>query len=57
MLNIAYTHASVILAIFYYHMLQNKQSDKHSLYSMTSVHGCVLGISNKVEYLDKKKSY
>ena len=37
MLNIAYTHASVIVAIFYYHMLQNKQSDRHSLYSMTSV--------------------
>ena len=37
MLNIAYTHASVVLVIFRYHMLQNKQSDRHSLYSMTSV--------------------
>ena len=37
MLNIAYTHTSVVLAIFHYHMLQNRQSDRHSLYSMTSV--------------------
>ena len=37
MLNIAYTHASVVLVIVHYHMLQNKQSDRHSLYSMTSV--------------------
>ena len=37
MLNIAYTHASVILVIFHYHMLQNKQSNRHSLNSMTSV--------------------
>ena len=37
MLNIAYTHASVVLVICHYHMLQNNQSDRHSLYSMTSV--------------------
>ena len=37
MLNIAYTHASVVLVIFHHHMLQNKQSDRHSIYSMTSV--------------------
>ena len=37
MLNIAYTHASVVSAIFYYYMLQNKQSNRYSLYSMTSV--------------------
>ena len=37
MLNMAYTHASVVLVIFHYHMLKNKQSDRHSLYSMTSV--------------------
>ena len=37
MLNIAYTHGSVVLVIFHYHMLQNKQSNSHSLYSMTSV--------------------
>ena len=37
MLNIAYTHASVVLVILYYHMLQNRQSNRHSLYSMTSV--------------------
>ena len=37
MLNIAYTHASVVLVIFRYHMPQNKQSNTYSLYSMTSV--------------------
>ena len=37
MLKIAYTHASVVLVIFHYHMLQNKQFNRHSLYSMTSV--------------------
>ena len=37
MLNIAYTHESVVLAIFHYYMLQNKQSNRHSLYSITSV--------------------
>ena len=37
MLNIAYTHASVVLVIFHYYMLQNKLSNRHSLYSMTSV--------------------
>ena len=37
MLNIAYTHASVVLVIFHYDMLQNKQSNSHSLYSMASV--------------------
>ena len=54
MLNIAYTHVSVILVIFYYYMLQNKQSNSRSLYSMTSV--VVFCISYKVEYLDKKRS-
>ena len=37
MLNIAYTHASVVLVIFIITMLQNKQSNKYSLYSMTSM--------------------
>ena len=37
MLNIAYTRASVVLVIFCYYMLQNKQFNRHSLYSMTSV--------------------
>ena len=37
MLNIAYTPASVVLVIFHYYMLQNKQSNRHSLYSMTLV--------------------
>ena len=36
MLNIVYTHASVVLVIFHYCTLQNKQSNKYSLYSMTS---------------------
>ena len=33
-------------------MLHNKQSDRHSLCG-----GCVICISNKVEYLDKEESY
>ena len=41
MLNIAYTHASVVLVTFYYYMLQNRYSlsisSRYSLYSMTSV--------------------
>ena len=37
MLNIAYTHASVVLVIFYCYVLQNKQSNRYSLHSMTSV--------------------
>ena len=37
MLNIAYTHASVFLVIFHYYMRQNEQSNRYSLYSMTSV--------------------
>ena len=46
MLNIAFTHASVVLVIFIIiYMLQNKQSNRYSLYGMTSV--VVL-----LEYLD-----
>ena len=37
MLNIAYAHASMVLVIVHYYMLQNKQSNRYSLYSMTSV--------------------
>ena len=37
MLNIAYIHSSVVSDTFHYYMLQNKQSNSHSLYSMTSV--------------------
>ena len=37
MLNIAYIHASVVLVIFHYYTLQNKQFNRYSLYSMTSV--------------------
>ena len=58
MLNIAYTHASVVLVIFHYHMLQNKQSDRHSyIHIQYDVGGCVLCISNKVEYLNKEEKY
>ena len=57
MLNIVYTHASVVSVIFHYCMLQNKQSNRYSLYSMTLVVGCVICISNKGEYLDKECSY
>ena len=37
MLKIAYTHASVVLVIFHYFVLQTKQSNSFSLYGMTSV--------------------
>ena len=37
MLNLAYAHATLVLVIFHYGMLQNKQSNRYSLYSMTSV--------------------
>ena len=37
MLNIAYTHASVVLVIFNYYMVQNEQSNRYSLYSMMSM--------------------
>ena len=37
MLNIAYTHVSIVLVIFHYYMLQTKESNRYSLYSMTSV--------------------
>ena len=37
MLNSLYTHTSVVLVIFHYYMLQNKESNSYSLYSMTSV--------------------
>ena len=53
MLNIAYTHAIVVLVIFHYYMLQNKQSNCNSLYTMTSV----ICTSYKVDYLDKERSY
>ena len=37
MLNIAKTHASVVLVIFHCYIRQNKQSNRYSLYGMTSV--------------------
>ena len=37
MLNIAFTQASLILVVFHYYMLQNKQFNRYSLYSMTSM--------------------
>ena len=36
MLNIAYTHASVVLVIFHYYVLQNKQSDRLKSTLMTT---------------------
>ena len=53
MSNIAYTHANVVLVIFHYYMLQNKQSIRYSCY----VGDCVICMSNKVEYLAKERSY
>ena len=35
MINIAYTHVSIVLGIFHYHMLQNKQSNSNSFYYMS----------------------
>ena len=37
MLNIVYTQASVVLVTSHYYILQKNQSDRYSLYSMTSV--------------------
>ena len=56
MLNIAYTHASVVLVIFHYYMLQNKQSNRYPIIQY-DVGVCVIYVSNKVEYLDKEGSY
>ena len=56
MLNISYTHASVVLVIFHYYMLHNKQSNRYVIIRY-DVGGCVICISNKVEYLDKEESY
>ena len=51
MLNIDYTHASVVLVIFHYYLLQNKQSNRYIIqYDVT---GCVIVKSNKTEYLQK----
>ena len=58
MLNIAYTHASVILVIFHYHMLQNKQSNRLvTLIKQYDFGGCVICMCNKVEYLDKERRF
>ena len=46
MLNIAYTHVSVVLVRFDYYMLQNKQSNSRSLCSMTSL---VVSFSNQIK--------
>ena len=54
MLNIAYTHANVVLVIYDYYMLQNKQ---WILIMQNDVGVCVICIFNKVAYLDKKGSY
>ena len=54
MLIIADKRSSVILVILHHYMLRNKQSHSHSSYE---VDGCVICISNKVECLDKGRSY
>ena len=45
MLNIGYTHVSVVLVIFHY-MLQNKQSNSRLLCSLTSL---VVSFSNQIK--------
>ena len=57
MLNIAYTHASVVLVIFHYYMLQDKQSNRYSLYGMTSVVVLFAYPIKSIEYLDMERSY
>ena len=57
MLNIAYTHASVVLVIFHYYMLQTKESNGYSLYGMTSVVVLFAYPIKSIEYLDKERSY
>ena len=58
MLNISLHTCKCSFSYFHYHMLQNKQSNSHSLYSMTSVVvTCVICISCKVDYLHKERSY
>ena len=54
MLNIAYTYASVVLVIFNYYMLQNKQFNRRSLYSMTSV-DVLFAYSIKLNISTKKR--
>ena len=49
-------HANVVFVIFDYYMLQNKQSNRHSL-SEYDVVGCDIYISYKLEFLDKERSY
>ena len=56
MSNIAYTHASIVLVNFHYYMLQNKQSNSNSLYSMTSV-VVLFEYQIKLNSLDKDGSY
>ena len=46
MLNMGYTHVSVVLVFFDYYMLQNKQSNSRSLCSITSL---AVSFSNKIK--------
>ena len=55
MLIIACTHASVVLVILYHYMLRNEQSLSHII--QYDVGGCVISMSNNVEYFDKEGSY
>ena len=54
MLNIAYTHASVVLVIF---IICYKTSNLIDIIIQYDVGGCVICISSKVEYLYKEGSY
>ena len=51
-LNIAYTHVSVVLVIFRYYLLQNKQSNR---YGMTSVVGLFACISKDIKKFKVQK--
>ena len=57
MLNTAYTHASVVLVVVYCIVVYCKISNLIDIIIQYDVGGCVLCISNKVEYLDKEESY
>ena len=55
MLNIVYALAGVVLVIFHYCMLQ--KSNLIDTIIQYDVGGCVICISNKVEYLDNEGRY
>ena len=54
MLIIAYINQIAVSVVLHYYMLRNKQFHKNSLHD---IGGCVIFISNKIEYLGKKRNY